>query len=59
MDFQKLLRLKKHPDYESTIKDLLHNKVDKEVMQEAIKCSKDGAQAEAIYVKLKLEEREL
>ncbi len=54
MDKSLLLNVKKHPDYEAVIEEVLQKKFDKELMAKALKTAKSESQAEAIYVLLKL-----
>jgi len=49
-----LSQIKKHPDYETTIEDVVNKNIDKNLMSEALKYSKDKNRAEALYVLLKL-----
>jgi len=57
MDIPSMDSINKHPDYESTIQELINNSFDKELMAQAAKVAKMAdreSQAEAIYVFLKL-----
>jgi len=49
-----LPQIKKHPDYETTIEDVVNKNIDKNLMSEALKYSKEKNRAEALYVLLKL-----
>jgi len=49
-----LPQIKKHPDYEATIEDVVNKNIDKELMAEALKYSRIEYRAEALYVLLKL-----
>jgi len=57
MDIPSMDSINKHPDYESTIEELINNNFDKTLMAQAAKVAKmvdRESQAEAIYVFLKL-----
>jgi len=57
MDIPSMDSINKHPDYESTIEELINNHFDKTLMAQAAKVAKmvdRESQAEAIYVFLKL-----
>ena len=55
MDRTLPLDLKNHPEYESTITEVIGKNVDPVLMAQAIKQAQDQCHAEAIYVKLKLQ----
>jgi len=50
----KLFSIKNHPDYESTIDEVINENFDKELMDEAIRRTKREGRAEALYVLFKL-----
>ena len=54
MDKSVLLNYRGHQDYERIIDEVILKKIDEEVMDEALKFSKNESQAEALYVLLKL-----
>jgi hypothetical protein len=54
MDNKALLSIKSHPDYDTTIDEVINKEVDKNIMDEAIRRSKREERAEALYVILKL-----
>jgi len=59
MDRRSLSELKKHPKYEAIISDVLSNNIDASVMAEAVKLTKNKAQAEAVYVMFKLRQSDI
>lgn len=52
------INLELHPDYYAVIDEVISNDYDKLIMAEAVKRAKNGSQAEAIYVLLKLQNAE-
>ena len=54
--YKNLLSIKDHPDYDTTINEVIHSVVDKKLMDEAIRRTKNESKAEALYVLLKLED---
>jgi len=54
MDKSLLLNYRGHQDYERIIDEVIFKKIDEEIMDEALKFSKNESQAEALYVLLKL-----
>jgi hypothetical protein len=49
-----IIPIKKHPDYEATIEEVVNKNIDQNLMAEALKYSKREDRAEALYVLLKL-----
>jgi len=58
MDKTLLLSYKRHQDYERVIDELISKSFDEDIMNEAIKSSKNESQAEALYVLLKLKNQQ-
>jgi len=56
MEKNNTLLVKEHPDYEATIDDVVHKKIDQKLMDEATRRTKRESRAEALYVLLKLKE---
>ncbi len=52
-----LSSIKNHPDYESTISEVVNKQTDEKLMAQAVRISNNEAQSEALYVLLKLKGR--
>ena len=49
-----LNRLKEHPEYEKTLKEIMAGRFDKNILEKAVQKAKNKSQVEALYVLLKL-----